>query len=399
VVRHKRAFTGGRLAPGLLADGIGALWGRACDEGIGNYLALVWQLGFVTGQCAVAEVTIFQCGAVIVILAGTGDGMACANAVGALIADGARIVIVTVRAVVLEQAAAQSVAGVVRTLVIIVTDNRVADTLSPFAMVSNGASVAVHTFSRVQDLVGAAILAVTGVDGARIIVIAEVDVVSAHLLRFIDIAVAVVINAVALLLSRYGGIARRQSLVAAHPLAEARASLIAERAGRGEAEVHRLAGAGAGSGIRDALIQGYAFDSLHFLARESPWAFALSLASPAAEVALLAVGNADIVGSPHGLAIAVEGTGFAEVCVFGDADEDDVRVAGPDLAAFPARWAFLLAGLGADCFAHVLDAPAGLAVAVFRALVEEAPFPGCTFEERGVGAVEGSRILLYNLGG
>ncbi len=58
----------------------------------------------------------------------------------------------------------------------------------------------------------------------------------------------------------------------------------------------------------------------------------------------------------------------------GDADKDEVGVAGPHLLADPALGAFVDAGLGAYCLAHVLDTPARLAITVLTAIVEEATF-------------------------
>ncbi len=69
----------------------------------------------------------------------------------------------------------------------------------------------------------------------------------------------------------------------------------------------------------------------------------------------------------------------------GDADKDEVGVAGTHLLAGPALGAFVDARLGADSFPHVLDAPARLAMAIFGALVEEAAFAGEAVELRNIG--------------
>ena len=71
--------------------------------------------------------------------------------------------------------------------------------------------------------------------------------------------------------------------------------------------------------------------------------------------------------------------------MFGNADILDVRTVGANLLAGPAGGAFLLTGLGAEAFAHVLDAPARRALRVLVALVKEAPFPRFAERPQGLG--------------
>ena len=116
-------------------------------------------------------------------------------------------------------------------------------------------------------------------------------------------------------------------------------------------------------------------------AGEAPWAVEVVGAGAAAEGPPIAVGDADILGAAAGLAALSGETRLAEIGVVGHADVDDIGVAGPHLLAAPALWTLVNAALGADAFAHVLDAPAGLALAVLGALVKKAAFAG--FAVRG----------------
>ncbi len=105
---------------------------------------------------------------------------------------------------------------------------------------------------------------------------------------------------------------------------------------------------------------------------EPPRAVAIGGANAATKGALVAIVNANIVDAANSLAVGGRRTGLAEIGMLGDADEDQVRVGGSHLFAGPAGGTVFLAGLGANAIAQILNAPAGLAVAVFGTRFEEA---------------------------
>jgi len=132
------------------------------------------------------------------------------------------------------------------------------------------------------------------------------------------------------------------------------------------------------------LIHGDPVYRLNFLAGETPWAFGVDAARAAAEGPFLSVVYAHVVGAAHTLAVSAGRTGFTQIGEIGNARPDDVRVRGAHLPARPALGAFFLAGLAANTFAQVLHAPAGLAVFVAGALVQEASFAGLALKQWGV---------------
>ena len=110
-------------------------------------------------------------------------------------------------------------------------------------------------------------------------------------------------------------------------------------------------------------------------AGETTGAVLVDVTDAAAERTLVTVSHACVVRARRRHTVARVSAGFAEVRVVGDADKYQVGLrAGHGLAGPPVR-AFLGAGLGADPFAHVLYAPARLAVPVLVTRIEEAPLP------------------------
>ena len=88
-------------------------------------------------------------------------------------------------------------------------------------MVGDGARVAVFAFGigQVDEFAPGFTEAV--VFGALIAIVAEVDVIAFDLKRLVNIFIAIIVQAVAGFLGRSGGIARRQAIFGADPLAAA----------------------------------------------------------------------------------------------------------------------------------------------------------------------------------
>jgi len=128
-----------------------------------------------------------------------------------------------------------------------------------------------------------------------------------------------------------------------------------------------------------------AVDGLALFAGEAAGTIPIFYTLPSAEVPFLAIVHADVFSGAYTLAIVPRRARLAEVGVFGDADEDDVRVGAPDLLALPAGRAFLLARFGAHSLAHVLYTPPRLALAVFGTVVEEASLSWVAGRSRKVG--------------
>ena len=120
---------------------------------------------------------------------------------------------------------------------------------------------------------------------------------------------------------------------------------------------NRLGATGADSSVGATLHDFDAIDGSGIDAGESPGAVRIFDATPAAERAFRSVGDADILCPARGGAVAGVRTGFTEVGIVGDANENQVRTAGTDRLATPSLGTFFLALPGADSFAQMLYAP------------------------------------------
>jgi len=353
----KRAFAAVRVAHALQADRIKALRFRTFDDAARHYRTDIGQALLVTEQLAVAHVAILQHGAIIVGLTLTVHSIALALPLRTLIAYGARIAVVTVRAVGRKKALAAPLTRIVRAQVPIVANDRRSHADPLFAMVADSARIAIHALGSVEGSVEAPGLAGADVLGTLIPIIAQVHVVAARIVGFVHQSVAVIIYAVAALVCGDGRVAVGESLFGTDPLANTGSPLIHQFAGRGKTQLHRLVGTRADSRIRDALVQDAPFRGLHFLARESVGAPLLAALSPA-EAALSRVPDASIVRSSDTLAVVVSRTRLAQVAEIGHTDIHNVRIGSRHLSATPSGRALRLTVDGADPFPHVLHAPA-----------------------------------------
>jgi len=218
----------------------------------------------------------------------------------------------------------------------------------------------------------AAVGPVAEVLGAIVVVVAKMDEVAALLVRFVHGCITIVVDSVAGFLNCGRGIAVGQPFLGAHALAAAGAEFVLNLAGSPEAPGNGLVGARACAAVGNALFQLNAVNRLHSAAGEACRAGLATRACASTETAFALVSDAGIVRVAHTRAIRSTRAGFAQVRVFGNANEDHVRPPVINLLAGPARGAFLLAVLGADPLPEVLYAPTGLALAVLGAFVEKA---------------------------
>jgi hypothetical protein len=232
---------------------------------------------------AIAEVTIFQCPTITVVLAVTGDRFALADAVRAMVPKGTRVFIVAIPTHGREIAATIDGADIVSTRVLVIADHRFPDALSGLTVIGHGTGIGVAAIALFQHFVDAAFGTGTDILGALIPVIAEVDEIALHQVRFIHIAVTIIVESVARFGHGHGGIARTQAALGTNALPLAFAPFIADLAGRRQPESDGLFCARALPGIDNTLEQRHAIDGLGLCTRKSPGTIAVQRAGTAAE--------------------------------------------------------------------------------------------------------------------
>jgi len=217
----------------------------------------------------------------------------------AFVRHGARIPVIAIGTVVLEQTPSQAVAGIVGAHVAVVTDDRVARTNTVFAVIAHGARVPVNALALGQVLVGASSLSVANIFGAIVVVVAQVYVVTAHVLGFVHIAVTVVVDSVAALRGRNSRITGGQTFFRAYPEAPANPVFVTRLARGGQRQFNRLARARADPGISDALGDLHPFHGHSLDTGEPPRAFFSrsihELTSAAAKRPLFSIVDTDIL--------------------------------------------------------------------------------------------------------
>ncbi len=198
MIGYEGALTGICCTGSGQADGIGTrLGGWAGNYGLRVYFTFIGPRKSVADEGAIAKVTIFEGIAIVVRLAIAGDGCPGALASLALVGNGAWVAVVAVGKVVLEMATTGAVTGVVGARVIIIADNGIANADASLAIVRCGAGVAILAFALVEELVGASSFPVAGIGGTLVAVVTEVDEVATYFIWFVLEAVAVVIQSVA----------------------------------------------------------------------------------------------------------------------------------------------------------------------------------------------------------
>jgi len=395
VSRRKRAGPGQGVARRHEAGCVNTFRGGTLNQGLRIHDALVGKQLHVADERTVAQVPILERFALFIGQAVARNLKSHALALDALVADGAWIAVVTGIVVGRIVASAGLGAHVVGAGVFIVTDDRVAHAHSLDAVVRYGADVAVFALYPIQGHVLASGLAVADIFRTLVFIIAQVQVDTSLFDRLVYVSVAVVVHAVALLLDRYLGIARREALLFANPLPVADTPIAGNAARSPETQLYRLPCAGTDAGIGHALREDDPGHGRGLFAGEAPGAFLAFCAGPSAEAPLLAIVHAHIFGSDRALAIIAVRARPAQVRVVGNANRYEVRT-GSGLLTGPAGRAFLQAELRAYGFPHVFHAPSGEAIPVLLAPIKEAALPGLAFHERVVSAgIKGN--LRYRL--
>ena len=340
------------------AVGVGAL-----DDAVRRDLAEVGEARQVAVEGPVAEVAVLQGLAVRVRDAVTVDGDPDAGAVEAGVSHGAGGPVVAGEDVVRVDAVSRlGITAVIGAGFAVVAVGQAPHADALIADVTDGAEMAVGALDVVQGDVLAAVLPVADVLGAEVAVVTGV---------FVHVPVAVVIQAVAELRAGGRGVAVGQALVGADPEPLAGAELRRLGAGRREPQLDGSVRAVTDARHGHALVQDGAGDALHVLADIPRRAIDVLAARPPAEGPLVTEDDAGGLRAVEADAVRVRGAGDAEGRVLRDADPDDVGI-GPGLLAAPARGTLLLAGVGADGPAEVIDAQARETIVVVLAGIAEA---------------------------
>ncbi len=144
-----------------------------------------------------------------------------------------------------------------------------ANALSGLAVVAYSAGVTVHTLPGVQGCVGASFSAGAAIVCAGVLVIAEFQKAAIYQCRFIDVAVAIVVDSVTAFVHRNGCVTVGESSISADPFPGAGSKFRLHCAGGPESEGNCLVGAGADARICSALHGGYSIDGFCFRTGEA----------------------------------------------------------------------------------------------------------------------------------
>ena len=382
VVRHRRALARGRLtvrleAQGVLPAGLFTFYDRS---GVNH--ALERNLQGIASQRTVTKIAVLQSGAFFIILAVASDLFALAHAGHAMVACGARIPVVAITGNGRIFTPAGFRTHIVGARIVIVTLYRVADTLAFHAVVGHCAGILVTAVPSGEYLVDAALFPSTFIVGAVVSVVTQVDIVTAFQGRLVHLPVAVIVLAVAQFGCRKGRIAKGQAFLFTDPLARAQTVFIGRLAGSPEPQLHRGIRAGALTRVGHTLIQLYTINGYNRLAGETPGApCSLGRArgtGSTTKTPHFPVVDARILGAGGARAIISLCARPAQVWEIRHAHKDEVGRSARHLGAGPPFRALLLTGLCAHFFAHVLHAPARLAVQVIGTVVRKTPFTGVT---------------------
>lgn len=211
----------------------------------------------VTIENPVADVAVLQGPTVAIGLAVAGEGGTETLAFLAGIVKGAGILVIAWCRIVRIQASAFGGAGIIGAQVFIIAEYDAAKARAFVAMVTFGAGIAVITPGAGQRFEETARLPRTTVKGTLVVVVAH-DIV--------DIAVAVVIKAVADIFERVNCVARRKTVCRATTTTQTSAPLVGSLTGGSEAELDGIVRALTDSTFRNALHHSAPFDGQRILA-------------------------------------------------------------------------------------------------------------------------------------
>jgi len=142
-----------------------------------------------------------------------------AASVVARVIYGTRVTIVTRSRVGLGSAPTKSIAEVIRARVAIIANNGESNADSCITMVARGTRIAILALTFRQLFVLAAGLSLTGVGATFIAIVTEVHKVSAHLLRFVNQTITIIVFSVAGFGHRICGITFTKPTLTAYSLA------------------------------------------------------------------------------------------------------------------------------------------------------------------------------------
>jgi hypothetical protein len=321
------------VAEGGQAGCIETLRGGAVDWRLRGHFAGVWQFLQIAVKGAVAQVPIFQAGAILIALAIAGNGGPRADSRVTFISNCTGVQVIAICHIRLELAAAQPITGVVSTGIAVVTIDGGTQTLARFAVVAHRTGVPVNALPFVQRFVDAATLPRARVVSTGVAVVAS---------RFVDGTVAIVVETVADIGFGWGGIAVGETVFRANPLPLAGAEFVGEFTPGPERQRHRRRGTWADPCGRSTLPGLDAINGQTIGTGEAEGAILVFGATAAAEASLFTVIHAHIFGSHRALTIAPHIAGTAEVGHVGNAHEDQIGSGAGHLMARPTGRALVL---------------------------------------------------------
>jgi hypothetical protein len=284
VVRRQATFARKRVTGSGQARHVRSLGLRAVDDGFLVDNTLMWKLLLVANEGTIAQIVIFKSLTILVYLAVAVHRIAGAASGITLIADGARVTVVTIDGVEGEKAfTGLSVTRVVGTKLLVVARHGRAQTDALNTTVGERTQVPVVALAFVEGQGLASGLAITEVFSARVPVITH---------HTIHLTVTIVIQPVAQVLGGNLGIAGGQPRLAANASTLAGTEFVAYHAGRGGACQDGFIIAGAGLDIGDAGRCGLTGDGRSIQATMASGTVGISGAECAAVAALVAVGDA-----------------------------------------------------------------------------------------------------------
>jgi len=253
VVRRYLALTGGTIA-----DRLGTNRLRTLQHGARNYRRLVYlaeirQARSVTIESAVAKVSILELATSTVLLAGAIHIEPSAHPFLAIVIHRARVIIVAKLGVEFCSATTQPVTGIIGAGIGIVAKHGQADAHPRLAVVPNSTGITILAFAFVKRDVVATGLAQTGIFGTLVAVVTELHVLALDQNRFVDFAIAIIVDAIAGLGYRHQRVAGSQSLFGADPLAMARTCVVGYGTRSIQGQLHRFIRAGTDPRISGAL--------------------------------------------------------------------------------------------------------------------------------------------------
>jgi len=309
------AFARGTFARDCCADTHAVLRYRAGDHGLRVHGALEGQRIHVADQRSVAQVSVLESRAIGIFLAIALDREAGAYTFFAGVCHRTGVKVVALVQIELRLTSTLSVTDVVGAGVLVVAGDGKSDALSFFTVVAHGACVAVDALAFALDRVLTALRAGADIVGTRVAIVAKVHVLAFNEKGLVNVAIAVVVQAVADLFSRNRGIAVGQAVGCAGPYSGASPPFILDHAGRGKSLFNRGSSTGTDARFGEALCHWHSIDRFHFLASKAPWTVRIQTAGAAAEAAFRPVVDTYVVNSAASDALAVAAAGFAEIRV------------------------------------------------------------------------------------